>query len=113
SAREQMSKAAGEARDQFDVIEFEMYDAVRELRLQGDNLKGSDPLTLAETASGLSKRMLDLRSNESLYIIDKSADALKDWKYTNEDLETVARNLMIWLTDEQQSAISAALDALK
>lgn len=113
SAREQMSKAAGEARDQFDVIEFEMYDAVRELRLQGDNLKGSDPLTLAETASGLSKRMLDLRSNESLYIIDKSADALKDWKYTNEDLETVARNLMIWLTDEQKSAISAALDALK
>ncbi|WP_339488101.1 methyl-accepting chemotaxis protein [Pseudomonas sp. EL_65y_Pfl2_R95] len=113
AAREQMSKAAGEARDQFDVIEFEMYDAVRELRLQGDNLKGSDPLTLAETASGLSKRMLDLRSNESLYIIDESADALKDWKYTNEDLETVARNLMIWLTDEQKSAITAALDALK
>nr|WP_010483365.1 methyl-accepting chemotaxis protein [Pseudomonas sp. S9] len=113
AAREQMSKAAGEARDQFDVIEFEMYDAVRELRLQGDNLKGSDPLTLAETASGLSKRMLDLRSNESLYIIDRSADALKDWKYTNEDLETVARNLMIWLTDEQKSSITAALDALK
>ncbi|MEH6482651.1 MAG: methyl-accepting chemotaxis protein [Pseudomonas sp.] len=112
-AREQMSSAAGEARDQFEVIEFEMYDAVRELRLEGDKLKGSDPLTLAETASGLSKRMLDLRSNENLYIIDGSADALRDWKYTNEDLETVARNLMIWLDDDQKTSIDKALQALK
>lgn len=112
-AREQMSSAAGEARDQFEMIEFEMYDAVRELRLEGDKLKGSDPLTLAETASGLSKRMLDLRSNENLYIIDGSADALRDWKYTNEDLETVARNLMIWLDDNQKTSIDKALQALK
>lgn len=112
-AREQMSSAAGEARDQFEMIEFEMYDAVRELRLEGDKLKGSDPLTLAETASGLSKRMLDLRSNENLYIIDGSADALRDWKYTNEDLETVARNLMIWLDDDQKTSIDKALQALK
>ncbi|VXC41715.1 Methyl-accepting chemotaxis protein McpQ [Pseudomonas sp. 8Z] len=112
SARQDMRDAAGEARDQIEVIELDMYDAVRELRLQGDRLRGSDPLTLAETASGLSKRMLDLRSQESLYIIDGSAEALKEWNYISEDLQTVARSLMVWLDDEQKASIEKALQAL-
>jgi methyl-accepting chemotaxis protein len=111
-ARQDMRNAATEARDQFEVIELDMYDAVRELRLQGDKLRGSDPLTLAETASGLSKRMLDLRGHESLYIIDGSAEALEEWEYVSEDLQTVARSLMIWLDDEQKAAIETALQAL-
>nr|WP_322979199.1 methyl-accepting chemotaxis protein [Pseudomonas sp. C11] len=112
SARQDMSTAAGETRDQFEVIELDMYDAVRELRLQGDRLRGSDPLTLAETASGLSKRMLDLRSQENLYIIDGSAEALEEWNYISEDLQTVARSLMVWLNDEQKASIEKALQAL-
>ncbi|MDX1297922.1 MAG: methyl-accepting chemotaxis protein [Pseudomonas sp.] len=112
TARTQMSKAAGEARDQFDVIELDMYDAVRELRLAGDKLRGSDPLTLAEAASGLSKRMLDLRGYESQYIIDGSAEALEEWAYISEDLQTVARSLMVWLDDDQKRSIEAALQAL-
>ena len=112
TAREEMRTAAGEARDQFEAIELGMYDAVRELRLQGDRLRGSDPLTLAETASGLSKRMLDLRSQESLYIIDSSAEALDEWNYISEDLQAVARSLMVWLDDEQKVSIEAALQAL-
>ena len=112
AAREQMRAAAQEARDQFEVIELDMYDAVRELRLAGDRLRGSDPLTLAETASGLSKRMLDLRGHESLYIIDGSAEALEEWNYVSEDLQTVARSLMVWLDDEQKRAIETALQAL-
>ncbi|XBD32371.1 methyl-accepting chemotaxis protein [Pseudomonas anguilliseptica] len=108
----QMREAAGEARDQFDVIELDMYDAVRELRLEGDKLRGSDPLTLAETASGLSKRMLDLRGHESQYIIDGSAEALEEWTYINDDLQTVARSLMVWLDDDQKGAIETALKAL-
>tara|TARA_R100001244_G_scaffold71352_1_gene57690 strand:- start:6470 stop:8437 length:1968 start_codon:yes stop_codon:yes gene_type:complete len=111
-ARTQMREAAGEARDQFDVIEMDMYDAVRALRLAGDNLRGSDPLTLAETASGLSKRMLDLRGYESLYIIDGSAEALEEWAYISDDLQTVGRSLMVWLNDDQKRAIDAALQAL-
>jgi len=111
-AREQMRGAAQEAREQFEVIELDMYDAVRELRLAGDRLRGSDPLTLAETASGLSKRMLDLRGHESLYIIDGSAEALEEWNYVSEDLQTVARSLMVWLDDEQKRAIETALQAL-
>ena len=111
-ARQDMRTAAAEARDQFEVIELDMYDAVRELRLQGDRLRGSDPLTLAETASGLSKRMLDLRSQESLYIIDGSAEALQEWEYTSEDLQTVAGSLKVWLDDDQKASIDTALQAL-
>ncbi|NQD95790.1 HAMP domain-containing protein, partial [Pseudomonas sp. CrR25] len=111
-ARQDMGNAASEARDQFEVIELEMYDAVRELRLQGDRLRGSDPLTLAETASGLSKRMLDLRGYESLYIIDGSDKALEEWNYISEDLQSVARGLMVWLDDEQKAAIETALQSL-
>jgi methyl-accepting chemotaxis protein len=111
-ARQDMRTAAGETRDQFEVIELDMYDAVRELRLQGDRLRGSDPLTLAETASGLSKRMLDLRGQESLYIIDGSPEALEEWEYISEDLQTVARSLTVWLNDDQKAAIETALQAL-
>ncbi|HSX91228.1 MAG TPA: methyl-accepting chemotaxis protein [Pseudomonas sp.] len=111
-ARKDMREAAGEARDQFEVIELDMYDAVRELRLQGDKLRGSDPLTLAETASGLSKRMLDLRGHESLYIIDSSDKALEEWNYVSEDLQTVASSLKVWLDDTQKSAIDTALQSL-
>ena len=111
-ARQEMRNAASEARDQFEVIELDMYDAVRELRLQGDRLRGSDPLTLAETASGLSKRMLDLRGHESLYIIDGSAEALEEWEYVSGDLQTVASSLKVWLDDDQKAAIDTALQAL-
>jgi methyl-accepting chemotaxis protein len=109
AARQQMGEAAREARDQFDVIELDMYDAVRELRLAGDKLRGSDPLTLAETASGLSKRMLDLRGYESQFIIEGSAEALEEWTYINDDLQTVARSLMVWMDDEQNRSIETAL----
>ena len=111
-ARQDMRTAASEARDQFEVIELDMYDAVRELRLQGDRLRGSDPLTLAETASGLSKRMLDLRGHESLYIIDGSPEALEEWEYVSEDLQTVASSLKVWLDDDQKASIDTALQAL-
>jgi methyl-accepting chemotaxis protein len=111
-ARQDMSAAALETRGQFEALELEMYDAVRELRLQGDRLRGSDPLTLAETASGMSKRMLDLRGHESLYIIDGSAEALEEWDYIGEELQGVARSLMLWLNDEQKAAIETALQAL-
>lgn len=111
-ARTDMGNAASEARDQFEVIELDMYDAVRELRLQGDRLSGSDPLTLAETASGLSKRMLDLRSQESLYIIDGSSKAREEWNYVAEDLQGVARSLTVWLNEQQKGSIEKALQSL-
>jgi len=111
-ARKQMDDAAQEARSQFEMIELDMYDAVRELRLAGDQLRGSDPLTLAETASNLSKRMLELRSHESRFIIDGSAAALEDWNFVSYDLQSAANGLMVWLNEDQKRAIEAALVAL-
>ena len=43
---------------------------------------------------------VDLRDHESLYIIDGSAEALEEWEYVSEDLQTVARSLMVWLNDD-------------
>ena len=111
-ARTQMDNAAQEARSQFEMIELGMYDAVRELRLAGDQLRGSDPLTLAETASNLNKRMLELRGHESQFIIDGSAQALEDWNFVIYDLQSSANGLMVWLDDDQKRAIEAALAAL-
>jgi len=111
-ARKQMDEAAQEARSQFDMIELDMYDAVRELRLAGDQLRGSDPLTLAETASNLSKRMLELRGHEGRFIIDGSPAALEDWNFVSYDLQSSANGLMVWLNDDQKRAIEAALVAL-
>lgn len=111
-SRMQMDEAAQEARSQFEMIELDMYDAVRELRLAGDQLRGSDPLTLAETASNLSKRMLELRSHESQFIIDGSPTALEDWNMVSYDLQSSANGLMVWLSDDQKRAIEAALVAL-
>ncbi|MEX6503638.1 methyl-accepting chemotaxis protein [Pseudomonas sp. 25A3E] len=112
AARQDMGKAAGEAADQFEVVELDMYDAVREMLRQSDRGGGSDPLALAETASGLSKRMLDLRGQESLFIIDASAAALKQWSAVGEDLQNVAGSMLSWLNDGQKASIDKALQAL-
>ena len=112
AAHQDMDKAAAEALDQFEVVELDMYDSVRELLKQSDQLSGSDPLALAETASGLSKRMLDLRGQESLFIAGGSTEALKQWSYISEELQNVASSLMTWLDNEQKASIEAALQAL-
>ncbi|GLZ86993.1 methyl-accepting chemotaxis protein [Metapseudomonas resinovorans] len=112
AARQDMGKAAAEARDQFEAVELEMYDSVRKQFQQSDPLSGNDPLGLAETASSLSKSMFDLRSQETLFIIDGSAEALKQWALVCEDLRGVADSMVTGLTDEQKAVIGTALQAL-
>ncbi len=112
AARQDMGKAAAEARDQFEAVELEMYDGVRKQLQESDRLSGNDPLGLAETASSLSKSMFDLRSQETLFIIDGSAEALKQWALVCEDLRGVADSMVTGLTDEQKAVIDTALQAL-
>lgn len=111
-ARANMSDAAREARDQFEMIEISMYDTVRERRVTDKDRSDSDPLTLAETASGLSKRMLELRDNESRYIIDSSPAALENWNHISQDLQTAAGDLAVLLNDDLKRAIENALQGL-
>ncbi len=111
-ARATMSDAAREARDQFEMIELSLYDLVRETRGSEAEHADSDPLTLAETASGLSKRMLELRDNESRYIIDSSPAALEGWNQISADLQAVAGELTLVLSDEMQRTLDNAVHAL-
>ena len=110
--REHMDEAAALAREAFEMIELQMYDAVRELRLRGDHMQGSDPLTLAETASGLSRRMLELRLVESRFSQFNDAEALQEWNDVYEEQRRIASNLIQWLADEQKAALQESLGAL-
>ncbi|MBV7551440.1 methyl-accepting chemotaxis protein [Pseudomonas sp. PDM28] len=112
TARNVISEDANDARRQFEVIEQDMYNAARDEQLAKDILRGGDPLSLAESASKLSKYMLDLRSNESLYIIDGTQEALDTWGQVNDELQAQARNLSVWLGEEQMHALNGALEAL-
>jgi len=112
TARNVISEDANDARRQFEVIEQDMYNAARDEQLAKDILRGGDPLSLAESASKLSKYMLDLRSNESLYIIEGTQEALDTWGQVNDELQAQARNLSVWLGEEQMHALNGALEAL-
>lgn len=112
AARNAISEDANDARRQFEVIEQDMYNAARDEQLAKDILRGDDPLSLAESAFKLSKYMLDLRSNESLYIIDGTQEALDTWAQVNDELQAQARNLSVWLGEEQMRALNGALEAL-
>ena len=112
TARNVISEDANDARRQFEVIEQDMYNAARDEQLAKDILRGGDPLSLAESASKLSKYMLDLRSNESLFIIDGTQEALDTWGQVNDELQAQARNLSVWLGEDQMHALDSALEAL-
>jgi methyl-accepting chemotaxis protein len=108
-----MAEAGLQVREQLERIELVLYDEVREIRLRNEDLRGSDPLTLAETASGLFKRMLDLRGHESQFVIDGSAQAATDWVAVADEMRVMARNLSIWLNPQQKRSIKTALESLQ
>jgi methyl-accepting chemotaxis protein len=110
--RANMDDAAQKSREEFEYIELDMYDAVRVLRLEGDHLKGSDPLTIAEAASGLTKRILDLRTFESVFIGNSSDAAVGQWTEAYADVTTIGSSLKTWLNDEQKTTMDGALAAL-
>jgi len=110
--RKRMDETAQNSREEFEYIELDMYDAVRELRLEGDHLKGSDPLTLAESASGLTKKILDLRTFENVFIANSSEEAVKAWGEAYEDVTSIGGGLKNWLNDEQKTTMDGALAAL-
>ena len=110
--RANMDEAAQKSREEFEYIELDMYDAVRVLRLEGDRLKGSDPLTIAEAASGLTKRILDLRTFENVFIANNAESAVAQWKEAYEDVTTIGSSLKTWLNDEQKATMDGALAAL-
>jgi len=110
--RKRMADAAQASREEFEYIELDMYDAVRVLRLEGDHLKGSDPLTIAEAASGLTKRILDLRTFENIFLGSNTQEAVDSWNDVYGDVTTIGNSLKTWLNDEQKATMDGALSAL-
>ena len=110
--RKRMDETAQKSREEFEYIELDMYDAVRVLRLEGDHLRGSDPLTIAESASGLTKKILDLRTFENVFIASNSDEAVTAWNEAYEDVTTIGSSLKTWLNDEQKTTMDGALAAL-
>ncbi|MFK4027931.1 HAMP domain-containing methyl-accepting chemotaxis protein [Stutzerimonas balearica] len=111
--RAQMSETAQRSREEFEFIELDMYDAVRALRLEGDRLKGSDPLTIAEATSGLTKQVLDMRTLENAFVASSDQQSVTDWQAKYSDVSSIGSNLKIWLDDGQKSSMDAALAALE
>jgi len=107
-----MQEAAQVSREEFEFIELDMYDAVRVLRLEGDRLKGSDPLTVAEATSGLTKQILDMRTLENVYVANSSDEAATSWSDLHGNVTTIGSNLKIWLNDDQKASMDKALAEL-
>ncbi len=110
--RTRMQEAAQVSREEFEFIELDMYDAVRVLRLEGDRLKGSDPLTVAEATSGLTKQILDMRTLENVYVANSSDEAATGWSDLHGNVTTIGSNLKIWLNDDQKTSMDKALAEL-
>jgi|GEM_PF-17158 len=111
--RTRMQDATQVSREEFEFIELDMYDAVRVLRLEGDRLKGSDPLTVAEATSGLTKQILDMRTQENLFVANSSDAAAKSWSELHANVVAIGSNLKIWLNDDQQASMDKALVELE
>lgn len=110
--RTRMQDAAQVSREEFEFIELDMYDAVRVLRLEGDRLKGSDPLTVAEATSGLTKQVLDMRTLENVFVANSSDEAATSWSDLHGNVTTIGSNLKIWLNDDQKASMDKALAEL-
>jgi len=108
-----MNDAAQRSRDEFETIELNMYDAVRELRLEGDRLRGSDPLTLAEATSGLTKQVLEMRMQESIFSSTSDPQAVSAWQGRYTDVSATGSNLKTWLDDDQKQNMDRALASLE
>ncbi|VXC08700.1 Methyl-accepting chemotaxis protein McpQ [Pseudomonas sp. 8AS] len=102
-ARTTMNEAASLATAQFGDIEMDIYNAARDPGLAARVLRGGDPLVIAQSISGVSKRMLELRA------IEHSPQL---WNGVHEELNTEARNLLHWLDESLKQDVTMALQAL-
>jgi len=110
--RQRMGETAQLSREEFEFIELSMYDAVRLMRIEGDRVQGSDPLTIAEATSGLTKRILDLRTYESMFIGTNAQAAVDSWNEVYTEVKKIGDGLKRWLSEEQQATMDGALAAI-
>ncbi|HEX5841119.1 MAG TPA: methyl-accepting chemotaxis protein [Pseudomonas sp.] len=106
-----MQEQAEQARLQFEMVELDMYDQVRGVLNSGQALEG-DPLSLAEQASALQRKLLITRNSEFLYVQAGQPAAFKHWRESTEEMSNALELLQGRVDENSEESLSAALAAL-
>ncbi|TWC22910.1 methyl-accepting chemotaxis protein [Pseudomonas sp. SJZ085] len=106
-----MQEQAEQARLQFEAVELDMYDQVRGVLNSGQALEG-DPLSLAEQASALQRKLLVTRNREFLYVEEGAAQALQGWTESVEEMSDALELLQGRVDENSEESLAAARTAL-
>jgi methyl-accepting chemotaxis protein len=110
-ALQHMQEQAEQARLQFEMVELDMYDQVRGVLNNGQALEG-DPLSLAEQASALQRKLLVTRNSEFLYVQTGEPAALARWRESTEEMSNALELLQGRVDENSEESLAAALAAL-
>lgn len=106
-----MQEQAEQARLEFELVELDMYDQVR-IVLNSDLVLNSDPLSLAEQASALQRRLLLTRNNEFAYVQEGLPAALEGWRASTEEMGNALELLQGRGGENTKESLATALAAL-
>nr|WP_158296355.1 methyl-accepting chemotaxis protein [Pseudomonas viciae] len=106
-----MQEQAEQARLQFETVELDMYDQVRDVLSSGQAQEG-DPLSLAEQASALQRKLLVARNNEFLYVGEGQPAALQRWDELVEEMSNALELLQGRVDENSEASLAAAKAAL-
>jgi methyl-accepting chemotaxis protein len=106
-----MQEQAEQARLQFETVELDMYDQVRSVLNSGQVFDG-DPLSLAEQASALQRRLLLTRNDEFAYVQEGQPAALERWSESTEEMSNALELLQGRVDENSEQSLGAALAAL-
>ncbi|BBH33251.1 methyl-accepting chemotaxis protein [Pseudomonas sp. St290] len=106
-----MQEQAEQARLQFETVELDMYDQVRDVLNSGQALEG-DPLSLAEQASALLRKLLVARNNEFVYVGEGAPAALQRWDELVEEMSNALELLQGRVDESSEASLAAAKAAL-
>ena len=107
----QMQQQADQARIQFEFVELDMLDSLRESQM---SQRESDPatLTMAENSSRLIRMLLAIRVQEFSFVESGGENYLADWKGLIEGISDQVARLKTGGTEDHQAVLQAAQDAL-
>ncbi|MBM7061056.1 methyl-accepting chemotaxis protein [Pseudomonas sp. UL073] len=110
-ALKEMQKQADEARIQFEFVELDMLDSLRESQL---NQSTADPATLtqAESASRLMRMLLAIRVLEFAFVEDGGEKRLLEWRDIVQGIAEQVARLKVSGKEEHQDVLQAAEDAV-
>jgi methyl-accepting chemotaxis protein len=106
-----MQEQAEQAGLQFEMVELDMYDQVRGVLNSGEALDG-DPLSLAEQASALQRKLLITRNSEFLYVQAGQSADLERWRESSDEMGNALELLQGRVDENSEESLAAALAAL-